>query len=110
MRSGLVSHAAGGRSWVTVVACPEVTATAMLAWSGCAAWCQCVLGNHLRLLNAPLNDDADRLARQAALLGKWGSATLPSLRVAVVGAGGTGSHAALALAYLGVGDVLILDD
>jgi len=30
--------------------------------------------------------------------------------VAVIGAGGTGSHAALALAYLGVGDVLVLDD
>ena len=30
--------------------------------------------------------------------------------MAVIGAGGTGSHAALALAYLGVGDVLVLDD
>jgi len=69
-----------------------------------------VLGDHLRVLNAPPNRDIDRLARQAALLGKWGSATLTSLRVAVVGAGGTGSHAALALAYLGVGDVLVLDD
>jgi hypothetical protein len=32
------------------------------------------------------------------------------MRVAVVGAGGTGSHAALALAYLGVRNLLILDN
>ena len=69
-----------------------------------------VHGDHLRVLNAPLDRRSDRLARQTALLGELGSATLSSLRVAVVGAGGTGSHAALALAYLGLSEVLVLDD
>ena len=69
-----------------------------------------VHGSHLRVLNASLDRRGDRLARQAALLGEAGSATLSSLRVAVVGAGGTGSHAAQALAYLGVSEVLVLDD
>lgn len=69
-----------------------------------------VLGDHLRLLNvlAPRNDR--RLARQTGYLGMRESATLAHLRVAVVGAGGTGSHVALALAYLGVGEMLVLDD
>jgi hypothetical protein len=35
---------------------------------------------------------------------------LSGLRVALIGAGGTGSHAALALAYLGVAELLVLDD
>jgi hypothetical protein len=69
-----------------------------------------VLGAHLRLLNAPFNRGAPRLVRQAALLGEWGNSSLTNLRVAVIGAGGTGSHTALALAYLGIGEVLILDD
>ena len=66
-------------------------------------------GNHLRLVNAPDAPRSGRLARQADLLGTSGSATLASLRTAVVGAGGTGSHAVVTLAYLGVGEVLILD-
>jgi hypothetical protein len=69
-----------------------------------------VLGDHFRVLSASLNGAVERLTRQAALLGEWGTPTLTSMRVAVVGAGGTGSHVALALAYLGVGDLLVLDD
>ena len=69
-----------------------------------------VMGDHLRLLNAPAGRYVGRLVRQASYLGEWGSATLAHLRVAVVGAGGTGSHAALVLAHLGVGKVLVFDD
>ncbi|MDQ3756399.1 MAG: ThiF family adenylyltransferase [Actinomycetota bacterium] len=69
-----------------------------------------VLDDHLRILNAGPPGSAERHARQADVLGDHGNATLEKLRVAVVGAGGTGSHAAVALAYLGVTDVLVLDD
>lgn len=69
-----------------------------------------VLGRHLRLLNAEPAAPVERDARQADVLGDEGNATLKKLRVAVVGAGGTGSHVAVALAYLGVTDVLVLDD
>src|SRR3546814_11231942 len=48
--------------------------------------------------------------RQADVIGTTGTTTMKKLRVAVVGAGGTGSHVALALVYLGFTDVLILDD
>ncbi|MCZ0938510.1 MAG: ThiF family adenylyltransferase [Caldilineaceae bacterium] len=68
-----------------------------------------VCGHQLRLVNAPAPTKRRRLARQDDLLGAWGSATLKGLRVAVVGLGGTGSHVALALAYLGVGELLLLD-
>lgn len=66
-------------------------------------------GSHLRLVNAREAPRSRRLVRQADLLGAAGNATLAGLRTAVIGAGGTGSHAALALAYLGIGEVLILD-
>ena len=68
-----------------------------------------VLGDHLRVLNARPTDDA-RLARQLPLLGPIGQAAIASLRVAVVGAGGTGSHVALQLPYMGFRDILVLDD
>lgn len=67
-----------------------------------------VLGDHLRVLNARAVDDG-RFARQLPLLGPSGQAAITSLRVALVGAGGTGSHAALQLAYMGFRDVVILD-
>lgn len=67
-----------------------------------------VLGDHLRVLNARAVDD-DRLGRQLPLLGPSGQAAIASLRVALVGAGGTGSHAALQLAYMGFRNVVILD-
>ena len=69
-----------------------------------------VIGNHLRLLNAPRRLADARLVRQADLLGEYGTDTLAGMRVALVGAGGTGSQAAIALAYLGFRDFLILDD
>lgn len=67
-----------------------------------------VLGDHLRVLNARSVDDL-RFDRQVPLLGASGQAAIGSLRVAVIGAGGTGSHAALQLAYMGFRSLLVLD-
>jgi molybdopterin/thiamine biosynthesis adenylyltransferase len=69
-----------------------------------------VLGDHLRLINAAPARRRDRLVRQTALLGDAGSNTLARLRVAIVGAGGTGSHAGQGLVHLGVSDLFVLDD
>jgi len=68
-----------------------------------------VLGEHLKVLNAPPPID-ERFTRQIPLLGPGAQATIGTLRVGLVGAGGTGSHIALALAYLGFRDLVILDD
>ncbi|MEO7261507.1 MAG: ThiF family adenylyltransferase [Jatrophihabitantaceae bacterium] len=68
-----------------------------------------VLGDQLRVLNAkPVLEE--RLARQLPLLGTRAQAAIATLRVAVVGVGGTGSHVAQSLAYLGFRNVLLLDD
>jgi hypothetical protein len=69
-----------------------------------------VLGDHLRIVNAPHAPSHERLTRQNDILGLNGRATLAKLRIALVGVGGTGSHAAIALAYLGARDIIILDD
>jgi len=69
-----------------------------------------VIGDHLRLLNAQPPRVDSRLVRQTGYLGLCGTATLAHLRVALVGAGGTGSHIAVALAYLGVRQVSVFDD
>jgi hypothetical protein len=68
-----------------------------------------VLGEQLRVLNAaPIRDE--RFARQLPLLGAQVQGAIRRLRVAVVGAGGTGSHLTVNLAYLGFRDVVVLDD
>ena len=68
-----------------------------------------VLGEHLKVLNAqPATDE--RFTRQLPLLGPDAQAAIGILRVGLVGAGGTGSHICLALAYLGFRDFVILDD
>lgn len=68
-----------------------------------------VLGEHLRILNAPPAAD-QRFARQIPLLGPEAQAAIAAMRIALVGAGGTGSHIAVALAYLGFRNVVVLDD
>jgi hypothetical protein len=84
-----------------------------------------VVGDQLRVLPAPVAEDgrvpgrdvpaapdAGRPAvfdRQVRAFGRDGQALLEDLRVAVVGAGGTGSGVAVLLARLGVGHLLLLD-
>jgi molybdopterin/thiamine biosynthesis adenylyltransferase len=68
-----------------------------------------VIGDRLQVINAsPITDE--RFSRQLPLLGADAQAAIATLRVAIVGAGGTGSHVALGLTYLGFRDVLVLDD
>jgi molybdopterin/thiamine biosynthesis adenylyltransferase len=68
-----------------------------------------VIGEQLRVLNAkPVFEE--RPARQLPLLGTRAQAALATLRVAVVGVGGIGSHIAQGLAYLGVRNVVLMDD
>lgn len=68
-----------------------------------------VVSDRLRILNARELEEA-RFARQLPILGRAGNAILRALRVAVVGSGGTGSHAITLLAYLGIRDFVLLDD
>lgn len=69
-----------------------------------------VVGEHLRVLNCRDHLDSDRFSRQIPLLGHAAQAAIRHLRVAIVGSGGTGSHAVTLLAYLGVRDFVLLDD
>ena len=69
-----------------------------------------VVGDEFRMLNPPQSTAAGRLTRQSEVLGPHGMGTLAGLRVAIVGAGGTGSQAALTVGYLGVEDLVVLDD
>ncbi len=69
-----------------------------------------IIGDQLRLVNGTPLITSERLSRQENVLGPSGAQTLAGLRIAVVGAGGTGSYAALTLAYLGIRDMLVFDD
>lgn len=69
-----------------------------------------VIGDRLTHLNADRRASEERFSRQIPILGDAGQDALRQLRVAVVGAGGTGSHAIMLLAYLGVRDFVLLDD
>lgn len=68
-----------------------------------------VIGDRMELLNAP-TERHRRTERQEPLIGPDGQAVISAMRVALVGAGGTGSHMAQALAYLGFRDIRIFDD
>lgn len=58
-----------------------------------------------------LNDDDEGIfSRQMAALGKPLTEMLQSLRIAIVGAGGTGSPLAILLARCGVGELIIIDN
>ncbi len=67
-----------------------------------------------RLRQLASTDTEERLPeavfdRQLPLFGTEGQRTLARLRVGIVGLGGTGSHVAQALAYLGVRDFVLVD-
>lgn len=67
------------------------------------------LGNHMRIYLRESGADDDIRMRQAAAFGKPFNERLRSLRIAVVGAGGTGSPTATLLARAGVGELIIID-
>jgi len=67
-----------------------------------------VLGDHYRILNAP-KTSAPTFDRQLDLVTAQGQDALAVMRVALVGAGGTGSHMGVGLAYLGFRDVVVYD-
>lgn len=69
-----------------------------------------ILGEGIELHGVPTsNDSPESLARQEAAFGKPFNAKLQSLRVAVVGLGGTGSPTATLLARSGVGELILID-
>ena len=73
----------------------------------------------IRWFGASITDTADseisstdipeEFGRQALVVGEDGQGRLRSAKVAVVGAGGGGSHVIQQLAYLGVGEILVID-
>jgi molybdopterin/thiamine biosynthesis adenylyltransferase len=69
-----------------------------------------VVGEGLTLYGVgPVNGTNEMLKRQEAAFGKPFNKKLQSLRVVVVGAGGTGSSAATLLARAGIGELIIID-
>lgn len=69
-----------------------------------------VVGPRLQMLGeTPIAEASERHARQILALGAAGQRRLRSLKVAIVGAGGTGSLVIQLLAHLGVGSLLIVD-
>lgn len=69
-----------------------------------------VVGDRFRLLNRLIGGGEERFTRQIPILGHSGQSAVRGLRIGVVGAGGTGSHAVTLLSYLGVRDFVLLDD
>lgn len=69
-----------------------------------------VINDRIRLHGIDVPDEsAEILKRQEAAFGKPFNAMLRSLRVAVVGVGGTGSSVATLLARAGVGELILID-
>jgi molybdopterin/thiamine biosynthesis adenylyltransferase len=69
-----------------------------------------VLGDSIELYGVKMPDELpENLARQEAAFGKPFNAKLQSLRVAVVGLGGTGSPTATLLARTGIGELILID-
>lgn len=68
-------------------------------------------GRRLRQLVSPERQtvDAERFARQLPWFTDAGQSQLASMRVAIAGLGGTGSHVAQQLAYLGIRDFVLID-
>ena len=71
-----------------------------------------VVGEHVSKFSSITNAQVSSSLydRQVLLWGEVGQSILSQATVAVVGLGGTGSHAALQLAHLGVGKLILIDD
>lgn len=70
----------------------------------------CILSNRVELHGiSESNESPESLLRQEAAFGRPFNRMLQSLRVAVVGVGGTGSPTATLLARSGVGELIIID-
>ena len=70
----------------------------------------CVLSDKIELHGIDISDEpSENLKRQEAAFGKPFNAMLKSLRVVVVGAGGTGSPLATLLARAGIGEIIHID-
>lgn len=71
-----------------------------------------IIGQHIKIYGAKAAnvDGNDAFARQEAAFGKPFVDMLQSLRVGVVGSGGTGSSVLTLLARSGVGEIVIVDD
>jgi molybdopterin/thiamine biosynthesis adenylyltransferase len=72
-----------------------------------------IVGNRLEVIGGESysrGTGLDHFSRQLHWLTTAGQRNLAALRVAIGGAGGTGSHAALALVYLGARDFVLIDD
>ena len=54
--------------------------------------------------------DGSKYSRNEALFGRDGQEKIARSRVAIVGLGGLGSHVAQQLSYLGIGELLLIDD
>jgi molybdopterin-synthase adenylyltransferase len=92
---------ASGLVWLPGVRKPQ--SLTKVRWFGSAiADFDC--GEHSFLL-----ETSDEYSRQALLVGADGQAKLRGARVAVVGAGGGGSHVIQQLAYAGVGEIVVID-
>lgn len=71
----------------------------------------CVLGEKIELHNVQYDvDEPDSTKRQEAAFGRPFNAKLNSLRIAVVGSGGTGSPLSILLARAGVGELILIDN
>lgn len=68
------------------------------------------IGDDLRRLDYLAGDLDERRERTIRAVGREGQHTLHDLRVGIVGLGGTGSVTAQELAYLGVRDVVMIDN
>lgn len=68
-----------------------------------------IVGEHVSSSLAPAAGADETFSRQELALGEAGQARLRQLKVGVVGAGGTGSFAALELAHQGVAEIVVMD-
>jgi len=70
-----------------------------------------VIGHRISIYvpNYLLKEDAEQFDRQSLAFGEAFTAKLRRLRIAVIGAGGTGSAVATLLVRLGVGELIIID-